>query len=133
MSEYREELLDPRWQKKKAEIFTRDKYACQVCGRKDITLHAHHRYYTTDTDPWDYPDSAIITLCEVHHNTEHLVGKLLTIEDLIDVIRDNNMMINMISQLSVLIEKSETFESDLRLFLRDQVTKYFQKIRKGNG
>jgi len=68
---YREKLLDPRWQKKRLSIFKRDDWECVSCGNKDNTLHAHHIFYEAGHDPWDYPDYALITLCAECHEYEH--------------------------------------------------------------
>ena len=59
---------------------------CQVCGctettpchekmsgaacswaNKERTLSVHHKYYRTDLEPWEYPGSALITLCQDCH------------------------------------------------------------------
>jgi hypothetical protein len=68
--EYAEKLKDPRWQKKRLEIFERDKWTCQGCLRQDSTLVCHHRYYLADKEPWEYPDDALATLCEECHAHE---------------------------------------------------------------
>jgi len=69
---YREKLLDPRWQKKKSEIMTRDNFTCQQCGAKYKTLHVHHlAYKRCHGDPWGCPDSDLITLCEDCHQSLH--------------------------------------------------------------
>lgn len=34
-------------------------------------LHTHHKYYQKDKLPWEYPDSALITLCWRCHELEH--------------------------------------------------------------
>ena len=73
---YKNLLLDGRWQMKKNQILQRDDYACQLCGAKaeeGKTLHVHHTYYD-GRNPWDYEDDSLITLCdechkEVHENT----------------------------------------------------------------
>jgi hypothetical protein len=71
-STYSEKLRDPRWQKKRLGILTRDDWTCQRCGDKETTLVVHHRYYNQRrTDPWDYPDGALITWCENCHQEEH--------------------------------------------------------------
>lgn len=67
---YREKLKNPKWQRKRLEIFQRDKFRCQHCRSKEATLHVHHIYYTPNTDPWDYPDEALVTLCEFCHEAE---------------------------------------------------------------
>lgn len=70
-SEYAEKFKDPRWQKKRLEILKRDEWMCDVCGDASSTLHVHHRYYKAwGTDPWDYPDEALQTLCELCHESE---------------------------------------------------------------
>ena len=67
---YRDRLLDPRWQKKRLEIMDRDGFKCGYCPNTHITLHVHHKYYLPNADPWDYPNEALITLCENCHIIE---------------------------------------------------------------
>lgn len=69
-AQYREQLQDPRWQKKRLEIFQRDHWTCQECGRTDRTLHVHHRYYITGLAPWEYPDYSLVTYCDECHAEE---------------------------------------------------------------
>jgi hypothetical protein len=54
---------DPRWQKKRLEILTRDGFTCQNCKSTENQLHVHHKLYFEDYDPWDYPDYLLITYC----------------------------------------------------------------------
>lgn len=63
---YREKLLDPRWQKKRLEIFNRDGFACRDCGEKSKTLHVHHCSYSKG-GPWNTEDALLLTLCEDCH------------------------------------------------------------------
>lgn len=67
---YQEALLDPRWQRVKARILTRDDFTCIRCGRTDLTLHVHHRCYFGPM-PWDTPDWELETLCIGCHRKEH--------------------------------------------------------------
>ena len=69
MTEYREKLKDPRWQKKRLQILQRDEFICQCCFDSESTLHVHHKYYN-NCDPWDIPDSALVTLCAECHEEE---------------------------------------------------------------
>lgn len=69
-SEYSQKLKDPRWQKKRLEIFERDEWKCQICHDSESTLVVHHRDYLPNTDPWDYPDHLLVTLCEDCHEAE---------------------------------------------------------------
>lgn len=68
---YKEKLLDPRWQRKRALVMIRDNFQCQECESTDITLHVHHLRYFKNTDPWDYDDSHLITLCADCHAKAH--------------------------------------------------------------
>ena len=70
MSEYAQKLRDPRWQKKRLEILKRDEWTCQKCFDSGSTLAVHHRDYLLNTDPWDYPNDLLITLCEECHDNE---------------------------------------------------------------
>lgn len=62
---YSEKLKDPRWQKKRLEILSRDNFTCQCCGDKDTSLHIHHSKYTGE--PWEAPNEDLKTLCEHCH------------------------------------------------------------------
>ena len=70
--EYAQKLKDPRWQKKRLEIFERDKWTCQGCWSTTNTLTVHHKYYLNEVEPWDYPDDALLTLCEDCHEMEFI-------------------------------------------------------------
>jgi len=67
---YREKLLDPRWQKKRLYILERDRWSCAYCGDTESTLHVHHKRYHRSVDPWDVPDSDLVTLCCKCHEME---------------------------------------------------------------
>ena len=70
MKTYAEKLKDPRWQKKRLEIFARDKWTCQGCGDTTQTLNVHHRRYSSGLDPWESDDVDLITLCDNCHGEE---------------------------------------------------------------
>lgn len=74
MSNYSELLKDPRWQKKSLEILSADRWCCRNCESKTRTLHVHHLYYEKGCDPWDYPDGALITLCNECHEEAHKIN-----------------------------------------------------------
>ena len=67
MNDYLEKLKDPRWQKKRLEIFERDGWRCKMCGDEQNTLHVHHLFYFKDVEPWDVHDGFLISLCEFCH------------------------------------------------------------------
>ena len=70
-------LLDTtQWKAKRKEILERDNYTCQHCGKNNCALQVHHKYYNKYPDnskppPWDYPNDALITLCDECHTKEH--------------------------------------------------------------
>ena len=65
---YQKMLNDPRWVRKRGRILARDNYTCQECGGTH-RLQVHHKYY--DGRPWEVPDSALITLCDICHELRH--------------------------------------------------------------
>jgi len=58
---YSDLLKDPRWQKKRLEIFMRDGWKCRECGRNDLELQVHHEKYFGD--PWEIPNKFLKTVC----------------------------------------------------------------------
>ena len=69
--EYRQERLDPRWQKRRLEIMQRDGFKCRDCESNKETLNVHHAYYVKGRRCWSYPDFALETLCHGCHNDRH--------------------------------------------------------------
>ena len=78
LNAYLEKLKDPRWQKKRLEIFERDNFTCKHCERQDVTLNVHHLKYIKDLDPWEYADCYLITLCEKCHKDIKEIEKYYT-------------------------------------------------------
>jgi hypothetical protein len=68
---YSEKFKDPRWQKLRLKVLERDKWTCQHCYDTENTLAVHHKYYIKGKEPWDYPLSAFMTLCEDCHREEY--------------------------------------------------------------
>jgi len=62
---YKEQLADPRWQRKRLQIFERDKFTCQICLDTTTQLQVHHKKYdkTYKTLAWEYKDNNYTTLC----------------------------------------------------------------------
>lgn len=73
MANYSELLRDPRWQRKRLEIFQLDAFQCRRCNSKEKTLNVHHLYYVKGNDPWDYPNTAFATMCDDCHSLAHSV------------------------------------------------------------
>jgi 5-methylcytosine-specific restriction endonuclease McrA len=72
---YKEKLFDKRWLAKRETIISRDK-RCIICGSSE-NLIVHHKQYhykkmsNMFSDPWDYNDKYLITLCRSCHNRGH--------------------------------------------------------------
>lgn len=64
---YAEMLKDPRWQEKRLRIMDRDGFTCRHCEDRSQNQQVHHAYYERGKSPWEYPDSALTTLCETCH------------------------------------------------------------------
>lgn len=64
---YQQKLLDPRWQKKRLEILSRDNWTCKCCGDSESTLHIHHLSYKDFNNPWNIDSSFLITTCDSCH------------------------------------------------------------------
>lgn len=76
MLDYRELLQRTEWQEKRGLILKRDGYSCIQCGKKDGILDVHHCRYIVGRMPWDYSDSALVTLCRACHRSVHFLGKI---------------------------------------------------------
>jgi hypothetical protein len=66
---YAEKLKDPRWQKKRLEIFQRDQFRCMECFSDEKSLQVHHIAYK-GKEPWDTPNKLLITYCHDCHQKE---------------------------------------------------------------
>lgn len=124
---YRQKLQDPRWQRKRLEIFQRDNFSCLSCGRNDLPLHVHHLSYLIGKEPWDHPNFLLATYCEYCHNSEHEYNMREPLNDfIIELIKDNHLMIQPVAQLCVLVEKYEPFRIHLKAFLKEQMIAYLK-------
>ncbi len=108
----------------------RDGYTCQSCGDTETTLHVHHLEYYKNTDPWDYPDDRLITLCEFCHKCEgdFMKGNLdcfvkLAKESSFPVVRMFNMA-NIFSWL-------HTNHNDFYNSIKSQVNELMEKDSNG--
>lgn len=67
---YAELLKDPRWQKKRLEVFQRANWKCENCGDSKSELHVHHTFYD-GREPWEYLESSLVCLCKCCHDDSH--------------------------------------------------------------
>ena len=71
---YKEDLNDERWKRKREKILKIHSYRCP-CGSRE-NLQIHHKYYNKYPDgswarAWDYPDNALMVLCDDCHKKYH--------------------------------------------------------------
>jgi len=74
--EYSKLLTSSKWKNKRKTILKRDLHVCQICSISKDILHVHHKYYVVNKKPWEYPDTALITLCEECHSEVHNTTKI---------------------------------------------------------
>ena len=72
MTTYGDKLRDPRWQRKRLEILSRDDFTCRLCGDNESTLHVHHLLYFKGAEPWQYDANCLVTTCESCHEELHV-------------------------------------------------------------
>lgn len=127
---YQEKLKSPKWQKKKNGILQRDEYKCKSCGNEERQLHVHHLFYLPNTDPWEYTDDALITYCDYCHNAAHLIGNKLQ-ESLLDIIKQNRLLIRPLAQVCILLEERESFEDKLNEFVNNETIAHLKDKKNG--
>lgn len=79
---YSDLLKTQEWKDKRQKILERDGYRCRYCS-STVGLQVHHKYYSVYPNgvrayPWNYPDDALITLCDICHKKVHLGKKIKT-------------------------------------------------------
>jgi len=76
LEQYSKRLDDTRWKIKTKSIKNRDGHKCAQCG-ETRNLNVHHRAYIflkkyeSFVEPWNYPDTILITLCTKCHELGH--------------------------------------------------------------
>lgn len=70
---YAKKLQDPRWQRKRLEIFNRDKFCCLICSSNTDMLQVHHERYCKN--PWESPNEDLKTLCFRCHDIVEICKK----------------------------------------------------------
>lgn len=76
MSNYWEQLKDPRWQKVRLKKLEAAEWVCQRCWCDDTMLSVHHKRYVKGRKPWEYQDHELVVLCQPCHESEHALKDL---------------------------------------------------------
>ena len=123
MTKYEKLLRDQRRIDRRNEILERDNNTCQRCERtsESTGLNVHHKYYMPNTEPWDYPDEALITWCAKCHREETILQILQVLNSLFGrrkILYDSN--------LGVPIEKYKSKYTKLS----HEIAKLREKLRK---
>lgn len=113
---YPEKLRDPRWQKKRLEIFQRDNWRCTKCGATERSLQIHHLFYLSDMEPWEYDQTSLVTLCDNCHAKEQTRPKYE--EHLLQALRMKNFSAYEILGLSTAIHSNDMFCITLRQIIK---------------
>lgn len=79
---YIDQLKNPKWQKKRLEVFSRDNFSCAHCSNEEETLHVHHKKYLKNKMAWESPLEDLVTVCESCHKKLHSPGQLQSIEEM---------------------------------------------------
>lgn len=128
---YQEKLKDPRWQKKRLEILTRDGWRCTHCYREDRPLHVHHPFYIKNKDPWEYSNPFLFTLCEDCHNDPRIHEELLArIMSLPGVILSKKIDLSFVSDIAYAFSKSKLIDDPGRFY--ELITKVEALIEEYN-
>lgn len=113
---YTEKLADPRWQRKRLEIFNRDNWTCQCCGDKASQLEIHHTQYWPGKEPWEYPGDMLITVCHKCHGEEQV--RFQYEKELITALRSTGIHAMEISVLAQMIFSSAQFRRQLKFSIK---------------
>lgn len=115
-STYKEKLQNPKWQKKRLEIFQRDNFTCVVCFDSDNTLHVHHVDYIPGIAPWDYPNDMLKTYCARCHEKENDRDKVE--KYLYNTLKMKGFAVYDLLALSLIVDQDKEFTEDLLRALR---------------
>lgn len=68
---YKEQLADPRWQRRRLTRLEKSGWVCDDCGDNEKQLHVHHPRYFKGRKAWEYSDDELEVLCVDCHKNHH--------------------------------------------------------------
>lgn len=72
---YADKLKNPKWQRKRLQVYERDNWTCQLCSDESTELHVHHISYEPGKQPWEYELDNFTTLCKHCHGAVTIYKK----------------------------------------------------------
>lgn len=71
--DYKEQLQNELWFKKRNEILKLHDYTCAACGYRNVErgMNVHHKIYFKQLMAWEYEPYYLIVLCDECHKTLH--------------------------------------------------------------
>lgn len=118
---YAKKLTDPRWQRKRLEVFERDNFTCVFCKSKDKELHVHHLEYFGQIEPWEYSLDLMQTLCQECHKKENARGGLE--KNLSVAFKLKGFFVGDLIALSCILHENKNFTKNLLKALREYGTR----------
>lgn len=135
---YQKQLADPKWQRKRLEIFNRDNFHCTICDDDTVELHVHHKKYERDKKAHEYDDSNFVSLCAhchkllTYYQIDLDVSKMIAFrsssEKMYFVFQKEDQRLNAITynfSEDVFYQSSSFFESHIEYLL-----KFLNKIKE---
>ena len=113
---YLEKLKDPRWQRRRLEVFERDNFSCVVCRCKSKELQVHHVDYIPGIEPWEYPLDMLVTLDIDCHKEQQ--GRHILETNLAKTLRMKGFLLSDLLALSCLVDTDMKFTKLLLKTLR---------------
>lgn len=104
---YSEKLKSPKWQRKRLEILNRDNFTCKSCGDSENMLSVHHKRYFPNTEPWEYEDDLLVTLCQDCHDANHFLIK--SIKCIVEI---NFIGFEKLDELHLIIRKLSNYTTE---------------------
>lgn len=117
LKSYKDKLKNPLWQKRRLQIFEKDKWRCKQCGNHESELQVHHVDYIPGINPWEYPDDMLITLCHICHGKEN--GREKLEYNLATTFKMKGFLYSDLLALSSLIDTDQKFTISLLKILRN--------------
>ena len=77
---YTDKLRNPKWQRKRLQIFSLAGFRCEDCGREDMELHVHHCDYVPNVEPWQYDRELLMCLCYACHEKRQKIENSIRVD-----------------------------------------------------